>query len=332
MSPEEMLALFTPQRRINPNTGVAVPKRGPSGRMEANFGVPGAVDPYEALAAEAKRILAERAQQAGSAVAYPFMPNTWNGRQVINPNGQFGGKIMEYSPTQKAAAGALGTGMLVGAGVSADDYLHPKTALSAAQAAGSSPPNTPASNLNVDNANPAYAPDFDKFSQMFQPASRVPIDEVQSQYAIQNQNTDAPDSLDYLRGKQMPSARQTPASRAASASAPMPPTHPAELAREQPSILSRIFSGQDYQSNNQPVSKPMDGAPVNWGNPDSAADFFRASKALQQARPEMFQQGSDDSGHARGGTVGQQGKGASGNNAALHKALEIIHHMLMQRH
>ena len=126
--------------------------------------------------------------------------------------------------------------------------------------------------------------------------------------------------------------RQAPAARAASASAPMPPTRPAELAREQPSILSRIFSGQDYQSNNELVNKPTGGASVNWGNSDSAADFFRASKALQQARPEMFQQGLDDSGHARGGTVGQQGKGASGNNAALHKALEIIHHMLTQRH
>ena len=199
----------------------------------------------------------------------------------------------------------------------------------AAEASGSSPPNTPASNLNVDNANPAYAPDFDKFSQMFQPASRIPIDEVQSQYAIQNQNTDAPDSLDYLRDKQMPSARQAPAASSAPASAPMPPTRPAELAREQPSILSRIFSGENFQSNNQPVNKPMGGAPVNWGNSDSAADFFRADKALQQARPEMFKKPADE-GMARGGSAGNSG--ANGKDAALHKALEIIHHMLTQRH
>ena len=49
MSPEELVRLFTPQRKINPTTGSAVPKRGASGQMEADFGVPGAVDPYAAL-------------------------------------------------------------------------------------------------------------------------------------------------------------------------------------------------------------------------------------------------------------------------------------------
>ena len=328
MSPEEMLALFTPQRRINPNTGAAVPKRGPSGRMEADFGVPGAVDPYEALAAEAKRILAEKAQQAGSAAAYPFTPNTWNGKQVINPNGQFGGKIMEYSPTQKAAAGTLGTGMLVGAGVSADDYLHPKTASPAAAAPAPIPPS------NVDRMPQGYTPPSSLPSYMMAdtvPQGYVPPFSLDSKLLadVVPQGYTPPAALDI--GQSSRSAPTT-SQHAPARPAPMPPTRPAELAREQPSILSRIFSGQDYQSSNQPVSKPMDGAPVNWGNPDSAADFFRASKALQQTRPEMFQQGSDDSGHARGGTVGQQGKGASGNNAALHKALEIIHHMLMQRH
>ena len=324
MSPEELVAYYTLKRKINPNTGSAVPKRGASGRMEADFGVPGAVDPYEALLKLATERTNQVARTVGDASAYPFTPNSWYGKQVIQPNGQFGGKILEYSPTQKAGFGAAGMGALIGTGVGLDNAMHP-----AAQASGSSPPNTPASNLNVDNANPAYAPDFDKFSQMFQPASRIPIDEVQSQYAIQNQNTDAPDSLDYLRGKQMPSARQAPAASSAPASAPMLPTRPTELAREQPSILSRIFSGENFQSNNQPVNKPMGGAPVNWGNSDSAADFFRADKALQQARPEMFKKPADE-GMARGGSA--RNSGANGKDAALHKALEIIHHMLTQRH
>jgi hypothetical protein len=99
--------------------------------------------------------------------------------------------------------------------------------------------------------------------------------------------------------------------------APMPPTRPADLPREQPSILSRIFSGGDYQSNNELVNKPMGGAPVNWGNPESAADFFRADKALMAKRKE-------EEGLKRGGA-------ANAKPDSLHKALEIIHHLLMTR-
>jgi hypothetical protein len=80
-----------------------------------------------------------------------------------------------------------------------------------------------------------------------------------------------------------------------------------------PGILSRIFSGKDYQSNSRPVTE--DGT-VNWGNPDSAADFFRADKARMAME-----------GKAGGGGVG----GKPDKDAALHKALEIIHHMIRSR-
>ena len=113
-------------------------------------------------------------------------------------------------------------------------------------------------------------------------------------------------------------AVETARARTAPASAPMPPTRPAELAREQPSILSKIFSGQDYQSNNELVNKPMGGAPVNWGNSDSAADFFRADKALMAKRRE-------EEGMKRGGA-------ANAKPDSLHKALEIIHHLLTRSH
>jgi len=106
--------------------------------------------------------------------------------------------------------------------------------------------------------------------------------------------------------------------RSAPTSAPMPPTRPAELAREQPNILSRIFSGQDYQSNSRPVNEPMGGAPVNWGSSDSAADFFRADKALMAKRKE-------EEGMKRGGA-------ANAKPDSLHKALEIIHHLLTRSH
>ena len=93
----------------------------------------------------------------------------------------------------------------------------------------------------------------------------------------------------------------------------MPPTRPAELAREQPSILSKIFSGQDYQSKGGQLRQ--DGR-INWGDPESAADFFRADKARMET-PEA-------SGMKRGG--------AAGKPDSMHKALEIIHHLLTRSH
>ena len=43
-------------------------------------------------------------------------------------------------------------------------------------------------------------------------------------------------------------------------------------------FLSDLFSGPDYQSTGEVAS------PTNWGDPDNAADFFRADKALRLAR------------------------------------------------
>jgi len=58
-----------------------------------------------------------------------------------------------------------------------------------------------------------------------------------------------------------------------------------------PGFFSRIFSGEDYQSNAMPVvmapqGPGMTGAPlpqtVNWGDPENAADYFRAAAAAQR--------------------------------------------------
>ena len=106
---------------------------------------------------------------------------------------------------------------------------------------------------------------------------------------------------------------RSPAVAAAKRAIPMPPTRPSDLPREEPGILSRIFSGKDYKSNSKPVTE--DGT-VNWGNPDSAADFFRADKARMAME-----------GRASGGSV----NGKPEKDAALHKALEIIHHMIRSR-
>jgi len=113
---------------------------------------------------------------------------------------------------------------------------------------------------------------------------------------------------------------------------PTPPRRPANLGSSaasvsNPSILDRIFSGQQYQS-----SAPANAAPgasnaliqngkINWGDESmdqsgSKADFVRASKALQD---------TGDSGMARGGAAKASGKGG---HDAIHKALEIIHHLI----
>lgn len=94
-------------------------------------------------------------------------------------------------------------------------------------------------------------------------------------------------------------------------------------------FFTRMFSGPDVQSTGQQVVQRMQGpmaqgqerptARLNWGDRDSAADFFRADKARQ----ELEKSGEAFTGMKRGGSAG-----GSGKDAALHKALEIIHHML----
>jgi len=92
---------------------------------------------------------------------------------------------------------------------------------------------------------------------------------------------------------------------------------------ETASLLSRIFGGgPEYQSTGDLVVK-KGGQGVNFGSGESAADFFRADKALRAQRPEMFERQAE----ARGGAP-KAAAGNGGKDAALHKALEIIHHLL----
>ena len=98
---------------------------------------------------------------------------------------------------------------------------------------------------------------------------------------------------------------------------PVPPVRPQEL-REQPGGLARLFSGGDYQSKGGELRQ--DGR-INWGDSDSAADFFRAAKA-QQETPDAV-------GLKRGGAAG--GKPEKMPDP-IHKALEIIHHPVSYTH
>jgi hypothetical protein len=106
------------------------------------------------------------------------------------------------------------------------------------------------------------------------------------------------------------------------------------------SFLDKIFSGKDYQSSGGLLQQKQDGNRVlNWGDSDSAADFFRAD-AMKRRLEDQQQQftgrsGSDidyenrmaGEGKARGGAAEQR----PSKEAMLHKSLEIIHHMIKNR-
>jgi hypothetical protein len=89
------------------------------------------------------------------------------------------------------------------------------------------------------------------------------------------------------------------------------------------SILNRIFSGKDYQSARGQVEQatPEGRKAINWGDPESAADFFRADKAMRGSR----ERGEDVTGMAAGGSAKPH------KDASLHKALEIIHSLISSR-
>lgn len=107
-----------------------------------------------------------------------------------------------------------------------------------------------------------------------------------------------------------PRPRDLPAAR----TAPAPPRRSESVdSRAADSILDRIFSGKDYQSNSRPV---VENNRVNWGDPDNPADFFRADQAMMRMTRENRAEG--------GGVQGQKQQ----KDAALVKALEIIERLM----
>lgn len=115
--------------------------------------------------------------------------------------------------------------------------------------------------------------------------------------------------------------------------APTPMMRPESSPSPKDSILSRIFSGQDYQSSgptrgdNRLYQGEKDGRKViNWGDPESAADFFRASKAQQDWNAQNPDSPSIGAGMKRGGAANAK----PGKDEAVHKALDIIQHLLMR--
>jgi len=100
-------------------------------------------------------------------------------------------------------------------------------------------------------------------------------------------------------------------------------------------LLSSLFQnkGGEYQSTGERLYRgdmpekgmgPQRPTGVNFGDPDRASDFFRASKALQGLQGDQDQAPAEK----RGGRVNK----AHEHSAILHKALEIIHHMALKNH
>jgi hypothetical protein len=127
-------------------------------------------------------------------------------------------------------------------------------------------------------------------------------------------------------------ASQQAVQQARALATPTPMMRPESSPSPKDSILSRIFSGQDYQSSgptrgdNRLYQGEKDGRKViNWGDPESAADFFRASKAQQDWNAQSPDNPSIGAGMKRGGA-------ANAKPDSVHKALEIIHHLLTRGH
>jgi hypothetical protein len=106
-------------------------------------------------------------------------------------------------------------------------------------------------------------------------------------------------------------------------------------------LFSTIFSGKDYQSSGGNLMYNKDGQNVvNWGSSESPSDFFRASAAAQKLRESgkdfTGASGSDidyqsrmEASEPRGGKAGGGAVDTKpSKEAMLHKALEIIHHMI----
>ena len=112
-------------------------------------------------------------------------------------------------------------------------------------------------------------------------------------------------------------ASQQAVQQARTQTAPMPPTRPAELAREQPSILSKIF-GQPATTKQLFEQSQAD--------PSDSGAWMRAERQYARTHkddPNFDVTKLNEQGMKRGG--------AAGKSDSVHKALEIIHHLISSR-
>jgi len=313
LSPSELAVIQAkyPGRIINPVTGMPASVRGASGKfgpamMEgAGEEVPvdgtTAVVPkpdvsYEDLLSGAKDIVSNAARKTSKAFQ-PDVPRNPETGQAIPVRDPVTGRMMAatpvYSPTQKAVAGTLGAGALG----------------SAAYTSG--------------NKNPA-------------PAAMTPeqISAAQNAFDIDDQQARMSRPVDYgpsyLTNEDLARIAASPVDKIVPAR-----SAPAATVSNAKQVMSR---------NNQPLIDLNTKVPGEQASIPSAAslwdkynqtgdpaDFIRADTAMKAERAA-----SGASNEKRGGSVDGKGKEKSGEihpkDAVLHKALEIIHHMIVKHH
>ena len=85
--------------------------------------------------------------------------------------------------------------------------------------------------------------------------------------------------------------------------------------------LSPIQAAMAAIANRQEAPKAPERTTIDWGDPDRASDFFRASKQMQEAINAGKDVGYYGQKEKRGGSVEKKPD-------SVHKALEIIHHLI----
>jgi hypothetical protein len=98
-------------------------------------------------------------------------------------------------------------------------------------------------------------------------------------------------------------------------------THGAENIRANPVIQQAMETIRQGSAQRQEAPKAQERTTINWGDPDRASDFFRASKQMQEAINAGKDVGYYGQKEKRGGSVEKKPD-------SVHKALEIIHHLI----
>lgn len=325
-------------------------KAGP--RAETPKMVPPA-DPFAPMMSKAEEILA-RTRGAG-AEAKKFLtepqklphPVTGLPYQTKDPvTGKLGGYAMGFTPAQTAArvglptVGAAGAGYLGLQGAEnrrARDAAATDAEVGARQAEELRMQQDAIADQSAFRRTPNALPFFatreeDKMKQRaadmqpVTPALLAMAGRGMGQGAAPSYNQPAADGIPLI-SRLSPEALRFSVDKARDVTPRRPSPPPAAAAAAAPAadegILSKIFGGDPYKGMSS--AKLMEQA--NRG--DDAAAFFRADAALRRERPEMFEKKTEE-GMATGGAA-MGGGDKPHKDAALHKALEIIHHLISRR-
>lgn len=308
ISPNELAIIQgkNPGRLINPQTGTPMSIAGKPAMSEA-----AAVDPYEALLSRAKELVSSAPQRTREAAASaksfltepkPIVnPETGyalrnvpaaKGAPLPRPDLPFGTTLTGFTPAQQAARVALPTAGAAGVGYLGLSGAERRRADEAAAVQG-----------QELAAQQAAAADQSTYRGMDSASPAGGEERLPEAMPIPPRVSDL-----IARAQAAAPRRAAPSVAAAPTAAPAPQ-------QEDGGILSKIFGGAP--SGNMSREELMRRA----NESGSAADFFRADEALRKERPEMF----PTDGMATGGAAKPH------KDAALHKALEIIHALIARR-